>query len=119
MLTGVSTQIHSPSSVDCARLHLSHTIKYSTSNMTPKSEHSNDGIIPEIPGELLVKMFIHKVEKEALGIDQNATETCRMDNQIPYSDRFAMIMPRDKRSIGTQRTSIRTSGVKCTNREYI
>ena len=25
------------------------------------AEHSNGGIIPEIPGELLVKMFIHKI----------------------------------------------------------
>jgi hypothetical protein len=52
---------------------------------------------PEIPGELLVKMFIHKAEKEALWIDYNATEIYRRDNQIPDSDRFAMIMPRDKR----------------------
>ena len=38
------------------------------------SEYSSDGIIPEIPGELLVKMFIHRAEEEVLGIDQNATE---------------------------------------------
>ena len=38
------------------------------------SEHSDNGSIAEIPGELLVKMFIHKAEEEALGIDQNATE---------------------------------------------
>jgi hypothetical protein len=30
--------------------------------------HSNGGILPEIPGELLVKMFIHKKEEQALGI---------------------------------------------------
>ena len=60
------------------------------------SEHSSNGIIPEIPGELLV-MFIHKAEEEALGIDQKATERYRMDNQIPDSDGFPMIMPRDKR----------------------
>ncbi len=29
--------------------------------------HSNDGIVPEIPGELLVKIFIHKQEENALG----------------------------------------------------
>ena len=40
------------------------------------SEHSSDGI-PEIPGELLVKMFIHRAEEEAVGIDQNATEMYR------------------------------------------
>jgi hypothetical protein len=55
------------------------------------SEHSKNGIIPEIPGELLVNMFIHKAEEEALGIDQNATERYRRDNQIPDSDGFAMI----------------------------
>ena len=38
------------------------------------SEHSDNGTIAEIPGELLVKMFIHKAEEEALGIDQDATE---------------------------------------------
>jgi hypothetical protein len=47
------------------------------------SEHFNNGIIPEIPRELLVKMFIHKAEERALGIDKNATEMYRRDNQIP------------------------------------
>ena len=61
------------------------------------SEHSSNGIIPGIPGELLVKMFIHKVEEEALRIDQNATERYRKDNQIPDSDGFAMIMLRQIR----------------------
>ena len=61
------------------------------------SEHFSNGIIPEIPGELLVKMFIHKAEEDALGIDQNATERYRRDNQIPDSDGFAMIMPKEKR----------------------
>jgi hypothetical protein len=32
------------------------------------AEHSNGGILPEILGELLVKMFIHKKEEQALGI---------------------------------------------------
>jgi len=36
-------------------------------------------------------MFIHKAEEEALGIDQNATERYRRDDQIPDSDGFAMI----------------------------
>jgi hypothetical protein len=60
------------------------------------SEHSNNGVIPEIPGELLVKMFIHKAEEEVLGIDQNATEKYRRDNQIPDSDGFAMITKRGR-----------------------
>jgi hypothetical protein len=34
------------------------------------AEHSNGGILPEIPGELLVKMFIHKKEEQALGIGE-------------------------------------------------
>ena len=46
------------------------------------SEHSSNGIIPEIPGELLVKMFIHKAEEKDLGIDQEATERYRRDNQV-------------------------------------
>ena len=62
------------------------------------SEHSDNGSIPEIPGELLVKMFIHKAEEEDLGIDHDATERYRRDNQIPDSDGFAMIMPKEKRS---------------------
>jgi len=41
-------------------------------------------------------MFIHKTEEVALGIDQDATERYRRDNQIPDSDEFAMIMSRDK-----------------------
>ena len=30
------------------------------------SGHSNNGILPENPGELLVKIFIHRTEEEAL-----------------------------------------------------
>ena len=45
----------------------------------------------------MVKMFIHKAEKEVLGIDQNATEMYRRDNQIPDSDGFAMVMPKENR----------------------
>ena len=63
------------------------------------SEYSNNGIIPEIPGELLVKNFVHKLGEDVLWVDQNTTERLRRDNQIPdiYSDGFAMIMPREKR----------------------
>ena len=42
-----------------------------------------------------VKMFIHRAEEEVLGIDQNATEMYRRDNQIPDSDGFAMVMPKE------------------------
>src|ERR1700683_294542 len=55
------------------------------------SEHSSNGIIPEIPGELLVKMFIHKAEEEALGIDRKATERYRRDNQFPDTVPFQSI----------------------------
>ena len=61
------------------------------------SEHSSNGIIPEIPGELLVKKLSYKTEEDVWGIYQQATERYRRDNQIPDSNRFAMIMPRDKR----------------------
>jgi hypothetical protein len=50
----------------------------------------HSGIVPEIPGELLVKMFIHKAEEKALGIDKNATEKYRRYNQIPDSFPFAV-----------------------------
>ena len=79
------------------------------------SEHSRNGIIPEIPGELLVKMFIHKAEEEVLGIDQKATERYRRDNQIPDSDEFAMIMPRDNRG-RSETTSTNLSDKHDTNR---
>src|SRR6202050_569783 len=52
------------------------------------SEHSNNGIIPEIPGELLVKMFIHRAEEEVLGIDQNATERSRRTTKLLVSVGF-------------------------------
>jgi hypothetical protein len=34
------------------------------------AEHSNGGILPEIPGELLMRMFIHKKKEQALGIEK-------------------------------------------------
>ena len=58
------------------------------------SELSDNGSIAEIPVKVLVKMFVHKVEEEALGINQDATEGYRRGKQIPDSDGFAMIMPR-------------------------
>jgi hypothetical protein len=76
------------------------------------SEHSNSGIFPEIPGELLVKMFIDKAEEKALGIDQNATEKYRRDNQIPDSDGFAMINKRGR----SETMSTDLSGKHDTNR---
>ena len=55
-------------------------------------EHSNDGIVPEIPGELLVKMFIHKQEENALGIGEDSIEKWRRENNIPDSDVLALMM---------------------------
>ena len=66
------------------------------------SEHSSNG---KIPGELLVKMFIHKAEEEALGIDQKATEMYRRDYHIPDSDGFAMNMPEEIRDNAHQSTN--------------
>ena len=34
------------------------------------AEHSNGGILSEIPGELLVKIFIHQKGEHALGIGE-------------------------------------------------
>ena len=44
-----------------------------------------------------MKMFIHRVEEEALGIDKTTTKRYSMDNQIPGSDGFAKIMSGGKR----------------------
>ena len=38
------------------------------------AEHSDDGIVPEFPGELLVKIFIHKQEENDLSIGEDSTE---------------------------------------------
>jgi hypothetical protein len=56
------------------------------------TEHSNDGIVPEIPGELLVKMFIHRKEETALGIGEDYIHKWRRENNIPDSDGLAAIM---------------------------
>ena len=49
------------------------------------TEHSNSGILPEIPGELLVKMFIHQKVEQALGIGEDFTYGWRRENIIPDS----------------------------------
>jgi hypothetical protein len=64
------------------------------------TEHSNNGILPEIPGELLVKIFIHKKEEQALGIGEDFTYGQRRsrENLIPDSDGLvAMIEDQQKR----------------------
>ena len=38
------------------------------------AEHSDDGIVPEFPGELLVKIFIHKQEENDLSIGEDSIE---------------------------------------------
>jgi hypothetical protein len=61
-------------------------------------EHSNDGVVPEIPGELLVKMFIHRQEEKALGIGEDFIHKWRRENNIPDSDGLAaMIEDQQKR----------------------
>jgi len=47
------------------------------------TKHSNDGIVPKIPGEL--KIFIHKQGEKALG-------KWRRENNIPDSDGLAALM---------------------------
>ena len=56
------------------------------------AEHSNGGILPEIPGELLVKMFIHTKEEQAVGIDEGYTHGWRRENLIPDSDGLMAMM---------------------------
>jgi hypothetical protein len=56
------------------------------------TEHSNNGKPPEIPGELLVKLYIHKQEETALNIQAEDTERYRRENEIPDSDGLAMMM---------------------------
>ena len=53
------------------------------------TEHCNDGIVPEIPGELLVNIFIHKQEENALGIGEYSMEKWRRANN---SDGLALMM---------------------------
>ena len=61
------------------------------------TEHSNDGIVPEIPGELLVKIFIHKQEENALGIGEDSIEKWRRENNIPDIGLTLMMEDQQKR----------------------
>ena len=62
------------------------------------TEHYNNGIVPKIPRELLVKMFIHKQEEKALGIGEDFIHKWRRENNIPDSDGLApMIEDQQKR----------------------
>jgi hypothetical protein len=64
------------------------------------AEHSNGGILPEIPGELLVKIFIHKKGEQALGIGEEYTHGWRRENLIPDSEGLeAMMEDQQKREI--------------------
>ena len=55
-------------------------------------EHSNDDMVPKIPGELLVKFFMHKEEGNALGVGEDSTKKWRKENNIPDSDGLALMM---------------------------
>jgi hypothetical protein len=62
------------------------------------TEHFDGGILPEIPGELLVKLFSHKNKEQALGIRQDYTHWWTGKNLIPDSDGLvAMIEDQQKR----------------------
>ena len=56
------------------------------------TEPSNNGILLEIPGELLVKIFIHQKEEQALGIGEDFTYGWRRENLIPDSDGLVAMM---------------------------
>ena len=67
------------------------------------TEHSNGGMLPEIPGELLVKIFIYEKEEQALGIGEDYTHGWRRKNLIPDSDELIAMMEdqqKRERSIG-------------------
>ncbi|THH20229.1 hypothetical protein EW146_g1103 [Bondarzewia mesenterica] len=51
------------------------------------TEHStDDGMLPAIPGELLMNSFISKAEESAMGIEEDITKDWRMENAMPASD---------------------------------
>ena len=56
------------------------------------TEHSNDDMVPKIPGELLVNFFMHKKEENALGVREDSTKKWRKENNIPDSDGLALMM---------------------------
>ena len=56
------------------------------------TEHCNDGIVPEIPGELLVKIFIHKQEENVLSIEEHDIQKWRRGNNISDNDGLALMM---------------------------
>ena len=58
------------------------------------TEHFNSGILPEVPGELLVKMFIHKKDEQALGIGQDFTDGWRRENLTLDSDGLVAMIER-------------------------
>ena len=55
-------------------------------------EHSNDDMVPKIPGELLVNFFMHKKEGNDLGVREDSTKKWRKENNIPDSDGLALMM---------------------------
>ena len=73
------------------------------------TEHSNNGIIPEIPGELLVKVFIHKHEEQALGVAEDRTSRWRRENHISVSDGLAEMMEDQQRRGRSDTVSITLS----------
>ncbi|THH13601.1 hypothetical protein EW146_g6638 [Bondarzewia mesenterica] len=60
--------------------------KYNTMLHLAREHASEDGTMPEIPGQLLVDMFISTAEESAMGVEKEVTQKWRGDNQIPGSD---------------------------------
>ena len=49
-------------------------------------------MVPEIPGELLVKIFIHKQEENVLSIEEHDIQKWRRGNNISDNDGLALMM---------------------------
>jgi hypothetical protein len=72
--------------------HCQLSCQYQVQVNPTRSQVLYSGILPEIPGELLVKMFIHKKEEQALGIGEEYTHGWRRENLIPDSDGLMAMM---------------------------
>ncbi|KAF8163984.1 hypothetical protein BJ912DRAFT_1097015 [Pholiota molesta] len=54
-------------------------------------------LAPEIPGQLLIEMFITKQEERLMSITEAATDNWRTENQIPNSDGLEEIVQQEER----------------------
>jgi hypothetical protein len=53
-------------------------------------------LIPDIPGQLLIDMFITKQEERLMGIKEAATDLWRTENGIPASDGLQAVVDQER-----------------------